>query len=117
MPRTISVNFLFILVGPPWFNLSETLLMARVATIVQCFWHAQVRPKPVQVLFNVANMATAIGVSHFCYRGLLAAKPSLPALLAAVAIIFFVMNTVPVAAIISLTEGKSLKKVWEDCYF
>ena len=114
---TMSVNYLFILVGILEFNLSETLLMACGATIVQCYWHAQVRPKPVQVLFNVANMATAIGVSHFCYRGLLAAKPSLPALLAAVAIIFFVMNTVPVAAIISLTEGKSLKKVWEDCYF
>src|SRR5713226_6824837 len=114
---TMSVNYLFILLGILEFNLTETLLMACGATIVQSYWHAQVRPKPVQVLFNVANMATAIGVSHFCYRGLLAAKPSLPALLAAVAIIFFVMNTVPVAAIISLTEGKSLKKVWEDCYF
>src|SRR2546425_3816493 len=114
---TMSVNYLFILVGILEFNLSETLLMACGATIVQCYWHAQVRPKPVQVLFNVANMATAIGVSHFCYRGLLAAKPSLPALLAAVAFIFFVMNTVPVAAIISLTQGQSLKKVWEDCYF
>src|SRR2546426_11706238 len=117
MTGTMSVNFIYNFVALLKFILTEALLMACGATIIQCYWHAQVRPKPVQVLFNVANMATAIVVSHFCYRGLLAAKPSLPALLAAVAIIFFVMNTVPVAAIISLTEGKSLKKVWEDCYF
>src|SRR2546430_903702 len=30
---------------------------------------------------------------------------------------FFVLNTVPVACVISLTEQKSLRKVWSECYF
>ena len=38
-------------------------------------------------------------------------------LLIVTALIFFVANTVPVAVIISLTEGKPAHKVWADCHF
>jgi diguanylate cyclase (GGDEF)-like protein/putative nucleotidyltransferase with HDIG domain len=116
---TMSVNFLFILIGILELSFSETLALGCCATLVQCFWHVKARPKAVQILFNLANMATAIAVSYFAFHSLLAAKLylRLPVLLASAAIIFFVMNTVPVAAIISLTEGKPLKKTWEECYF
>src|SRR5258708_21270969 len=30
---------------------------------------------------------------------------------------YFLLNTLPVATIISLTENKKLRKVWTDCYF
>jgi diguanylate cyclase (GGDEF)-like protein/putative nucleotidyltransferase with HDIG domain len=33
------------------------------------------------------------------------------------ACVYFVANTVPVAAVISLTERKSLRQIWADCYF
>jgi len=38
-------------------------------------------------------------------------------LLAAAALAFFLTNTFPVAAIISLTEKKPFRQVWRDCYF
>jgi diguanylate cyclase (GGDEF)-like protein/putative nucleotidyltransferase with HDIG domain len=31
--------------------------------------------------------------------------------------VYFVANTLPVAAVISLTERRSLRKIWSDCYF
>jgi diguanylate cyclase (GGDEF)-like protein/putative nucleotidyltransferase with HDIG domain len=38
-------------------------------------------------------------------------------LLVITALIFFVANTVPIAVVISLTEGKPAHKVWADCHF
>src|SRR5437879_13919780 len=38
-------------------------------------------------------------------------------MLVAAASTFFVLNTAPVACVISLTEQKSLRKVWSECYF
>ncbi len=38
-------------------------------------------------------------------------------MLVATASTFFVLNTAPVACVISLTEQKPLKKVWSECYF
>src|SRR5436309_2010229 len=32
-------------------------------------------------------------------------------------LLYFLMNTLPVATIIALTEHRSLRKVWTDCYF
>ena len=42
---------------------------------------------------------------------------STPLLLVITALIFFLANTLPVSVIISLTEGKSPRKVWSECYF
>jgi diguanylate cyclase (GGDEF)-like protein/putative nucleotidyltransferase with HDIG domain len=33
------------------------------------------------------------------------------------ALVFFLANTLPVSIVISLTEGKSSRKVWSECYF
>ena len=33
------------------------------------------------------------------------------------AAVYFLFNTLPVAAIIALTENKKLQKIWTDCYF
>jgi diguanylate cyclase (GGDEF)-like protein/putative nucleotidyltransferase with HDIG domain len=38
-------------------------------------------------------------------------------LLVATAATYFAANTLPVATIISLTEHKSLRRIWADCYF
>jgi putative nucleotidyltransferase with HDIG domain len=57
-------------------------------------------------------------VSYFAYHGLqrVLGAGTLP-LLVITALIFFVANTVPVAVIISLTEGKPAHKVWAECHF
>src|SRR5260370_41850527 len=66
---TISVNFLFILIGVADFTLAETLTMGCLAILMQCLWRSKSGPRLVQVAFNVAALAISIGaayqVSHF----------------------------------------------------
>ena len=115
---TMSVIFLFILIGIHELTFAETLLMSCAGAVIQCFWKAKVRPKLVQVLFNVANMATAVAAATLVYHSW---PPSLRQhsllMLAASATMFFLANTMPVACVISLTEQKPLQKVWSECYF
>jgi diguanylate cyclase (GGDEF)-like protein/putative nucleotidyltransferase with HDIG domain len=64
-------------------------------------------------------MATAVAAAystyHFAAQTLLG--QSLPLLLLLAACVFFVTNTVPIAMVISLTENKSVRSVWSECYF
>src|ERR1700730_9827244 len=80
---TMSVNFLFILIGIADFTLAETLTMGCVAILVQCIWRTRKRPTVVQVVFNIAALAISIAaayqVSHFVM--VLARAESLSALL------------------------------------
>ena len=115
----MSVNFLFILLGVLELNLPETLVLGCTATLAQCLFGTRQKPVPTKVVFNVFSMmANAIAVSYFAYHGLQRALGvgTLP-LLIVTALIFFVANTVPVAIIISLTEGKPAHKVWAECHF
>jgi len=116
---TISVNFLFILIGVVELNFSETLLLGCVAILAQCFNRRGVWPKLHQVVFNIGSAAFAIWVSYFVYHGPLYTRmhQNLSLLLMLSGCTYFLFNTLPVAAIISITEQKSLRKVWSDCYF
>jgi len=116
---TMSVNFLFILLGVVELSLPETLVIGCTATLVQSVWQSRSRPDPVKVLFNVFGMMA--NASAFCYTSYhwldtrrLATKP---VLLMVAALVFFLANTLPVSVVISLTEGKSVRKIWSECYF
>ena len=114
---TMSVNFLFLLLGVLELSLSEAMALGCAAVVVQCF--DRDRPNPIQVAFNVCSTALAIAVTFAAYRYSLAHRainnPS--TLLFLATCVYFVANTLPVAAVISLTERKSLRKIWSDCYF
>jgi PAS domain S-box-containing protein len=111
---TMSVLFVFLLAGIVELDLPETLAIGVACVTVQCFWHAKMRPHAIQVLFSVANIAFAIYSTDLIYH----AMPSLqmPFRLALAASVFFATNTFPVAAVIALTERKSLREVWGSCY-
>ena len=114
---SMSVNFLFLLLGVLELSLSEAMALGCAAVVVQCF--DRDRPIPIQVAFNVCSTALAIAVTFAAYRFSLShrgvSNPSTRLFLAAS--VYFVANTLPVAAVISLTERKSLRKIWADCYF
>ena len=115
---SMSVNFLFILVGILELSLPETLVIGCTSGLVQCLWHLQRRPRPEKLIFNVFSMmAPAIAVSYFSYHRLEPVLGSMPLLLIAAACMYFVTNTMPVAIVISLTEAKSFRKIWAECYF
>src|SRR6202048_1180418 len=116
---TMSVNFLFILLSVLEQNLPETLVLGCTATLAQCLFGTRQKLVPIKIIFNVFGMmANAIVVSYFAYHSLqrVLGAGTLP-LLVITALIFFVANTVPIAVVISLTEGKPAHKVWADCHF
>jgi len=116
---TMSVNFLFILLGVLELSLPETLVIGCTATLVQSVWQARKRLDPVKVLFNVAGMmANASSLTYLAYHSLLGRFGSnKPILLMMAALVFFFANTLPISVVIALTEGKSSRKVWSECYF
>src|SRR5664279_1098157 len=68
---TMSVNFLFILLGILELSLPETLLLGCTATLAQCLFGTRQKLVPVKIVFNVFSMmANAIAVSYFAYHGL-----------------------------------------------
>jgi len=116
---TMSVNFLFILLGVMELSLPETLVIGCTATLVQSIWQARNRLDPVKVLFNVFGMmANASALCYASYHWLDArVGGNKPFLLMAAALVFFLANTLPISIVIALTENKSSRKVWANCYF
>ncbi|MBX9602096.1 MAG: diguanylate cyclase [Bryobacteraceae bacterium] len=118
MPGAISVSVVFILFGIVELSLPEAVVMGCLATLVQCLWHPKHRPNAVQILFNVTSMASAVWLTNLVYR-----SPALRAYLDPMVVMllasfaFFVVNTFPVAAVIALSGGRSLREVWQEGYF
>ena len=116
---TMSVLFLFVLAGIVELSLAETVAIGAICVVVQSYWRAKVRPRAVQVAFSVANVSFAVSAAYYVYRWqwLPVAHLEGPFRLAAAATVYFLTNTFPVAAVIALTEGKPLRKMWSRCYF
>jgi diguanylate cyclase (GGDEF)-like protein/putative nucleotidyltransferase with HDIG domain len=117
---TMSVNFLFILISIAELNFSETMTLGCAAILAQCFISGRRWPKLEQVAFNVASAAVAIALAYFTYHGVFLRSffhHGYSLLLVLAACVYFLLNTLPVATIISLTENKSVRKIWADCYF
>lgn len=116
---TMSMNFLFILLGISSFSLGETLALGCGGILFQRFFLAKQRPSAIQSLFNVASIACSIGASYYAYHEGLALTSwfEAPLLLLLAAGAFFLTNTLSVALIIALTENKSAWAVWRESYF
>jgi diguanylate cyclase (GGDEF)-like protein/putative nucleotidyltransferase with HDIG domain len=115
---TISLHFLFLLIGIVNRELPEVLIAGTGATLVQCFWNAKRRPTAVQLFFNVCATAVAVGATDFIYHLNGLQDGNLWAVrLGATTVIFFFANTAPVALVIGLTEQRSPASIWRECYF
>jgi len=100
-------------------SLAETLVIGCTASLVQSVWQARKRLDPVKVIFNVAGMmANASALTYLAYHTLTERFASnKPILLMVAALVFFFANTLPISVVIALTENKSSRKVWSECYF
>ena len=115
---TISVNFLFVLLGIMELSFGETVVITCAAGLVQALWFTRESPQPIKIAFNVSMLANAAGLSYWSYQQLvLKFGINHPLTLMIAALIYFVANTLPIAVIIGLTENKSFRRIWSDCYF
>jgi putative nucleotidyltransferase with HDIG domain len=116
---TLSMNFLFVMVGISDLSLGETMVMGCLGMLVQSVVKTRQRPRPVQVLFSIASMACSIIAANFTYHALpgsfRAAEQSL--MLLGSAGVFFLVNTFSVSLVIALTEAKRAWNVWREAYF
>jgi len=113
---TMSVNFLFVLLGVLELSFSETLTLGCVSILVQSLYPD--RPNAIQVTFNVCAGALSTALAYFVYHNPFfnSLVDSRPLLLGAAACTYFVANTGSIATVISLTEGKRLTNFFVDCY-
>ncbi len=108
---SMSVNLPFILIAAADLtetSMLEAVIIGCVSNLVQCLPREKHKFNPLRTAFNVANMALAVEATRLVYgwpavAGWVA-SPSLRLGVAAAG--FFLVNTVPVAIVIALTEGQ-----------
>jgi diguanylate cyclase (GGDEF)-like protein/putative nucleotidyltransferase with HDIG domain len=116
---TMSVCFLFVFVGIVDLNAPETLILGCTGTVVQCLWRSKQRPKLFQVVFSIANTGIAVALAYAFYHWPILQRLDHigPLLLIATGLAYYLLNTVPIAAAISLSDGKPFGETWHNCYF
>ena len=115
---TISVCFVFVLIGIVALSLPEVLITGCSAVLVQYFWQSTKKLRLVQMQFNIASAAIAITASYHVFHStwLRSLPLEFSVMVALLGCTYFFCTTVLVAAVIALTENQSIRKVWLTCY-
>jgi hypothetical protein len=114
MQGNISLNFVVFLIGIRSLTLTETVLLASIATLVQAFWRPKTRPAMVKVLFNISVLAIGVTCAYLASQQMRETETQVPALVVA-ATVLFVLNSWLVSFVIALTSGESALSVWRNC--
>jgi diguanylate cyclase (GGDEF)-like protein/putative nucleotidyltransferase with HDIG domain len=114
---TLSVNFLFILVGIAELGYAEALTLGAVSMLAQSVFPG--RPTSIQLTFNICAGALSTAAAYAVYHNPLWLDPfgSKPVLLCLTASTYFIVNAGCIAVVISFSEQKPLLKILVDCYF
>ena len=115
---TLSVNYIFVLIASSVCDYPQALLVATGCFIAQSFFRAKVRPNWIHVVFNVSNSMVLVTTTWGIYHSssLRHLNDSIPFLFLCTSVIYFLLNTGSVAAIVALTERKNLFRVWQASY-
>src|SRR5579863_7238778 len=65
---TLSVNFLFTLLGILELSLPETLIIGLASTLAQFYWRPARRVKLVQLVFNLSQVTVSSAVAYAAYK-------------------------------------------------
>jgi len=115
---TLSVNFLFTLIGILELSLPETLAIGIASTLAQLYWKPARRLKLVQVVFNLSQVMVSSTVAYAAYKLVVIHVLHAPGPLALLvaAITHFGCNTLATSTIIGLTEEKAIAKVFGESH-
>jgi diguanylate cyclase (GGDEF)-like protein/putative nucleotidyltransferase with HDIG domain len=116
---TMSVYFLFVLLGVMELPRPDTVAIGCAAALVQSLWKTKQRPEPVKVLFNVVCMtAPTIYLTYALYHlSITRVKGTTPLSLLVATFSYFLINTVMVAIVIALSSRSSLRSIWRETSF
>jgi MASE9 protein len=111
----MSVNLPFLLIAVVSLSAVEATAIVCLSTVLQSLPKPGNKFKPEQMLFNVSMMGFAASLAgliwHAASQGK-AGRASDPLMLALTTAVFFVGQTAPVAAIVTLTEGGLMRRTW-----
>jgi hypothetical protein len=112
---TMSVNLPFILVAAVQMNSAEALAVGFISTFIQCLPKGK-KLNLVQAAFNCSTITLAIAATRFIFASpSLASVISSPSLRLGVAAAgYALVNTMPVAIVIGLTESASILRTWRE---
>ncbi len=113
---TLSVNFLFILVGIAELSYSEAMTLGAISMLAQTLYPS--RPNAIQLTFNVCAGALSTALAYVVYHNSLANEliTSRPLILGLAASTYFIANAGCLGAVISFSEGRPLRRILVDCY-
>ncbi len=116
---SISGTFIFVLIGVAEMTVQETLVVAAASTWVHSALHGRESRVRIPVLFHVSNAAVAVSICSSVYHSAWAKSQNLNALLtlALAATVLYALNTFPVAAVMTLGQGRRLASAWQECNF
>jgi hypothetical protein len=113
----MSVNLPFLLTAVINLSAVEAILITCVSTAVQCWPRKNAKLNLQQMAFNMSMMTFASCMATLIFHGEWLhsfAWMSTPASLALATLTLFLGQTVPVAAIIALSEGKAVGRIWSS---
>src|ERR1039457_1191743 len=108
---TMSVSYVFVLLGMLDFTYPETVLLACLAMIVQSLWRTKYHPKLLHLAFNLASTAIAVSTGFGTYH-LIAGQGQVLLSVAIASTAYFLNNSLSVAAVVAVTEGKRMRPLW-----
>jgi diguanylate cyclase (GGDEF)-like protein/putative nucleotidyltransferase with HDIG domain len=111
----ISVSYVFVLLGILDFSYPETVLVGCLAMFVQCRWRTRHHPNVLHLAFSLASTAIAVSLGFGAYHAMVGRVPLLFSMATATAA-YFLASTLSTAAVVALTESKSLREVWCKSY-
>ena len=118
LTSTMSIGFVFVLLGVSELTLPEAMLIAALGALVQCLWRAKPRPSFVQVLFGVSAVAASLMLAYQAAHFVRTQwhSDSIPIPLAVATCLYFTANSLLVSGVLSLVKQQPLRTVWQQCY-
>jgi hypothetical protein len=111
---SMSVNLPFILVAVAEMGRLEALLIACLSSLTQCLPRDRRKFNWLQTSFNVCAMALAVEATRLVYGASFVSDhvASRPLRLAIACAAYFLVNTITMAIVLSLTENKNVARAW-----
>jgi len=114
----MSVNLPFLLTAVVSLSAGEAVVVTGASTLVQCWPRKNGKFNPQQMIFNLSMMmfATALAsvLTHAHWLAAIGSEMRTPLTVVLGAAALFLGQTVPVARIVALTEGKTSRKLWRE---
>src|SRR5579862_5805968 len=116
---TMSVAFLFSLISIAEMSMGETIAISCAGALIQCLWRDRREVSVLQVTFRVVNTGMAIALAYRFYHWtpVYTFGTTAPFLMVIAALIYFILNTVPLAVATGLLERRPIISIWRESYF